>query len=183
VRLSRRRPSPTSTAVRVYRLLLKAYPPAFRAAYARDLEQLFADVWRAESARGGGLRRFARVWGWALRDTLTSAPAERINAMRSKRGLLLLSVALLVGLGIGLVDTRPHWDDTGITVGALLAATGAFGLIHPRNAWLWALAVGIWIPVLNIAQTHNAGSILALAFAFAGAYAGAFGRRLAQRAA
>ena len=45
---------------------------------------------------------------------------------------------------------------------------------------LWALAVGLWVPAMPVLRGHpvNYGSFLALAFAFAGAYAGAFGRKL-----
>jgi hypothetical protein len=167
---------PEVRARRVYRWLLRAYPPAFRAAYGRDLEQLFADVWRAQSGRGVGQ---IRIWWWAIRDTLARAPVERIQQMRHNRWwLMLVIVAAVAGLLIGLVDTSPHWDDTGITVAALVAVTGTLGLVYPRGAWVWALTVGIWIPLLNIVQTHNASSVLALAFAFAGAYAGAAGRRI-----
>ena len=167
----------------IYRWLLRAYPAAFRATYGPDLEQLFADVWRAEAAGGGRSRgrsrRQARIWWWAMRDTLARAPVERLRSVHLNRGrLVLLIVAAILGLGIGVVDSSPHWDDTGITVAALVAVTGSLGLVYPRGAWLWALAVGIWIPVLNIAQTHNASSVLALVFAFAGAYAGAVGRRI-----
>jgi hypothetical protein len=42
----------------------------------------------------------------------------------------------------------------------------------PNRPWLWALVIGSWIPVLGIASASNYGSLLALVFAFAGAYAG-----------
>ena len=73
---------------------------------------------------------------------------------------------------------QPALDDTGVTALALLATSAVFGIVQPRRPWVWALAVGIWIPLLNIVQTHNVSSILALVFPFAGAYAAAFGRRL-----
>lgn len=101
--------------------------------------------------------------------------------MRNLKTFVLLAVAAAVGLGIGIVDSSPHWDDTGITVAALLAASGSLGLVRPRGAWMWALAVGIWIPLLE--SIHNPASLVALAVAFVGAYAGAFARRLATRIA
>jgi hypothetical protein len=165
------------TALRLYRLLLRAYPPAFRAAYGRELEQLFADVWRSAGVHG------FRFWWWLIRDTLAAAPRERISAMRNTMTYVLLLVAAVLGLGIAIVDSSPHWDDTGITVAALLATTGSLGLVHPRGAWMWALAVGIWIPLLESIPSHNPASLLALAFAFVGAYAGAFATRLARRGA
>jgi hypothetical protein len=90
--------------------------------------------------------------------------------------------ALALGLLIALVDTSPKWDDTGITVGMLVIVCALFGMLSPARAWLWALAVGLWIPVLNIALYHNYASSIALVFAFFGAYVGAFARKLIMRA-
>jgi hypothetical protein len=103
--------------------------------------------------------------------------------MNDRIWLLWLALALAVGLGIGLVDTSPHWDDTCITAMAMVCASGLLGILHPRWPWVWALAIGVWIPLLNILQTHNASTIVVLIFPFVGAYLGAFGRRLATRAA
>ena len=50
--------------------------------------------------------------------------------------------ALAVGILIAYVDSLPHWDDTGITVLALLVSSGLLGMLSPRRPWLWALAVG-----------------------------------------
>jgi hypothetical protein len=91
---------------------------------------------------------------------------------------LLLIAALAIGLGIAYVDSRPNWDDTGVTVAAILLVTGSLGAAGPSRPWLWALAVGLWIPALGIALHRNYGSLLALPFAFAGAYAGMVLRRM-----
>lgn len=94
----------------------------------------------------------------------------------------LLVAALAVGLGIALVDASPGWDDTGVSAAAILAASGLFGLLHPRRAWLWGLAVGAWVPGLGLLTLHGSyASLLALLFSFAGAYTGAFARDLASR--
>lgn len=42
-------------------------------------------------------------------------------------------LAWLVGLCIGDVDTRPHWDDAGITAGALFLFGLVFGALRPRS--------------------------------------------------
>ena len=96
---------------------------------------------------------------------------------------LIAGAAIGVGYVIAAVDSSPGWDDTGITAGVVFGASMVFGAIHPKRAWLWALAVGLWIPLLGILQHQNYGTVLALAFAFAGAYAGAFGRKLLSQAA
>jgi len=90
---------------------------------------------------------------------------------------ILLPIALLIGLLIAYVDSRPNWDDAGITALALLVSAGVFGLLSPDRPWMWALAVGLWIPLYGIASTRNFGSLLALVFAFVGAYAGMAIRR------
>jgi hypothetical protein len=94
---------------------------------------------------------------------------------------LLLPVAVCLGLLIAYVDSRPNWDDTGITAGAILVTSGIFGLLSPSRPWLWALAVGAWIPVFAIASSRNFGSLLVFVFAFAGAYAGMGVRKAFQR--
>jgi hypothetical protein len=87
----------------------------------------------------------------------------------------LVLVALALGLGIALVDARPGWDDTGVSAAMLFAACFVLVVVSPQRPWLWTVAVGGWIPVLGIARhldAPNYGSLLALVFAVAGAYAG-----------
>ena len=93
----------------------------------------------------------------------------------------VLMAALVIGLAITWVDTRPLWDDAGITAGLILAASLILGALRPRQAWLSAFAVGVWIPLVGMIRHGNYGTGLALVFAFVGAYAGAFGRRLLMR--
>ena len=93
---------------------------------------------------------------------------ERINLMQK----ILLAVAVLSGLFIAYVDSRPTWDDTGITVGTILLVCGLIALLGYQRPWLLALAVGGWLPLYERITTHNFGTILALIIAFIGAYAG-----------
>ena len=71
---------------------------------------------------------------------------------------VLFVIALALGLLIAYVDSQPTWDDTGITVLALVVTSGLLGLLSPKRPWLWALAVGVWIPLLAIVSHHNFGS-------------------------
>ncbi|MBV9469813.1 MAG: hypothetical protein JO316_23240 [Abitibacteriaceae bacterium] len=94
----------------------------------------------------------------------------------------LLLAALATGPAIAWMDTRPHWDDTAISAAALFLGCAVFGSVRPKYAWLWALLIGAWIPAVGIARYHNYGTLLALAFAVAGAYSGALSRNLLARA-
>ena len=81
---------------------------------------------------------------------------------------------LAAGLGaaIAYVDSRPNWDDTGITALVILLTWGVFGLFSPSGWWLWAIAVGCWIPLLAIARTQNFASAQALLVALIGGLLG-----------
>jgi hypothetical protein len=91
-----------------------------------------------------------------------------------------IMIVIAIGLGtlIAYVDSRPNWDDTGITAAAVLASSFLCAAVDPTMPWLWALCVGIWIPLEGIVLTQNFGSLLALVFAFAGAYTGMAARKV-----
>jgi hypothetical protein len=89
--------------------------------------------------------------------------------------MALLAAAL--GLLIAWIDSRPSWDDTGITAGMIFLTAALFGALRPSRALVWALAVGIGVPLVGIVWHHNFGSLLALGVAFFGAYAGALARK------
>ncbi len=91
--------------------------------------------------------------------------------------LILTPLAIAAGLIIAWIDSGPRWDDTGITAGAIFLTAALFGVLRPSRAPLWALAIGAWIPFFGIVLHRNFGSLLALAVAFLGAYAGALARR------
>lgn len=99
---------------------------------------------------------------------------------RVQQGVFFL-IAVSLGLAIAWVDSRPHWDDTGITAASLLLSAGMLGLMSPRQPWRWGLAVGIWVPLSLILRTPTAGSLagglVILAIPMAGAYAGMAVRR------
>ncbi len=86
--------------------------------------------------------------------------------------MILLAISLVLGGLITYVDSRPTWDDTGVTVAILLAAACVLGFLGPRRPWLWALVLGIWIPLLAVTQSRNYGTLVALAVTFVGAYGG-----------
>jgi hypothetical protein len=103
--------------------------------------------------------------------------AERHRILRR----VMLSAAVLLGIAIAWVDSRPTWDDTGVTAFSMLLSGVVFGLIRPERPWQWALGIGIWICLHQILHHPTlgslAGSLVILAFPMAGAYLGAFCRR------
>ncbi len=86
--------------------------------------------------------------------------------------LFLTVIAVCCGAAITYVDSRPNWDDTGITAIAILVTSGVISFLSPYRWWLWAIAVGIWIPLLAIIRAQNFAAILSLVVAFLGAVLG-----------
>ena len=93
--------------------------------------------------------------------------------MRKKQFCLPLILSVASGSMIAWIDTRPNWDDTGITVGLILISTVVCGGLSPSRAWLWALIVGGTVFVANFVLHGDYGSAIALGVALVGAYIGA----------
>lgn len=71
----------TDLGLVTYRLLLGAYPPAFRAAYGREMAQLFRDQRRAAAVGDHPVLGF---WAAVVWDVVRSAPALRLDALRAR---------------------------------------------------------------------------------------------------
>ena len=97
---------------------------------------------------------------------------------KSTKFWIVFVICLIAGLLLGWIDSRPNWDDTGITAGMIFITTLLSGLVIPKRAWLWAVLVSIWIPLAGILLTKNYSSALALLFGFAGAYCGVLFNKL-----
>jgi uncharacterized membrane protein len=97
--------------------------------------------------------------------------------VRDQTGLVIVFAAI-TGIALAWIDTRPGWDDTGVTVGLVFLFSALLGALMPRRPWLAALAVGVWIPLANIIFYGNFGSAVALVIAFLGAFAGAGVRKI-----
>jgi len=83
---------------------------------------------------------------------------------------LLLSLA--VGCLIGYVDSRPTWDDTGITAGSIFLASLLLAVWRPRSGWLTGLLIGGPVVAFNVIATGNLASLLALVIALVGSIVG-----------
>ena len=85
----------------------------------------------------------------------------------------LLGVALAMGGLISYLQARANLSDIGITAVILLLVSALFGFLQPKRPWLFALALGIWVPILGFIRTQSLITVLALVLAFVGAYSGA----------
>ena len=87
---------------------------------------------------------------------------------------LLILIAIVIGHMFAYIDSRPDWDDAGVLAVSIAIVCAILAYLYPRRPWIWAIAVGVWIPLHNLVHNGNFGSLLALAFAAAGAYLGAW---------
>jgi HAAS len=105
--------------------------------------------------------------------------ARGLVAQRARaRARLLLPLGLVLGLALAFVDSRPAWDDTGVSAFAVLACCGLLGLVEPARPTLWAAAVGVWFPLFALLEHRSLAASLALVFALGGAWGGRLARRL-----
>ena len=93
-------------------------------------------------------------------------------ASPAARNLIAGALALIGGLAIAYMDSRPGYDDTGVTAVLLISVAAIAAAIGGTRPWLWAILVGAWTPIIEIGSGGSTGSLLALVFAGAGAAVG-----------
>ncbi len=110
-----------------------------------------------------------------MTDQQTPAPNAATRPARA-RELIVATFAVAIGIAIAWVDTRPNWDDTGVTAGALVLTAGFAGVAGLR--W-WGAALLVAAPIL-VLETPSAGvGVLAfLAFTALGSLIGVGIRRM-----
>jgi hypothetical protein len=81
-------------------------------------------------------------------------------------------IALLIGAGIGYVDSRPAWDDAGITAGMVFLTAAVLAGVRPRTFWVSGLAAGLPVFVMNAILHSNFGSGLAVGVGLIGSVVG-----------
>ncbi len=120
------------SAERIYRLLLRAYPPDFRAEYGREMVLLFRDQCQESDVRTVGF------WAAVICDVARSAPALRAAAWRARVSettrtievtmKLAAMLAVLVGV-FGILNAMVEWGAalTG-TIGGMHALTLVLGV-------------------------------------------------------
>lgn len=117
-------------AERIYQLLLRAYPPQFRATYGHEMVLLFKDQYRDK-----GVRTLA-FWTLVFWDVVRSAPALRAEAWREALNAHTRTVEVVMKIAALLT--------------VLLAAFGIVGgvtewIAAPQHAGVYALAVVLGI--------------------------------------
>ena len=98
--------------------------------------------------------------------------------MRASVNAIIITAAAILGAGIAYVDSRPGWDDTGITAGSVFLAAAALSFARPRLAPAIALGIGAFIPIVEITRDGNYGSLLAMGIAIVGVLCGAGARMM-----
>src|SRR5436190_15343258 len=139
------------SAERIYRLLLRAYPPAFRAEYGREMVLVFRD-----QCRDGDVRTLG-FWVRVLWDVVRSAPALRAEATRTVEVIMKLAAILTVLLGAyGILGAMNEWGAAsqhagtyvlaivlGVAASLLLLGAGVGILLQKRQAARLALALSL----------------------------------------
>ena len=171
-------------AERAYALLLRAYPPQFRAAYEREMTLCFRDLVRDAGAPGMGF------WMMIVADVARSAPALRFDALRARRssnvrpeegqmkpmGILavLIGVTQIVNATIELIAggaalaTFPRFTVLLAVAVALLLVTARIALVRrsPRAPSLATLVAVAWLVLVVITRAvHPWMSIFTLMLA------------------
>lgn len=142
------------SAERIYRLLLRAYPPDFRAEYGREMALLFRDQCQQSDVRTIGF------WVAVICDVARSAPALRVEAWRASARAnsrimevimkLAAMLTLLLGGVIGILNAVVEWVAAskqtisgthevslvlGVLASALLLAAGVAVLNRTPRGW------------------------------------------------
>ena len=84
----------------------------------------------------------------------------------------LMAVAVGLGLLIAGIDSRPGWDDNGITAAMLVGASALVTAIDGHRPSLWAALVGLPVPIIEVPASGSTASVVALAFTAIGAVLG-----------
>ncbi len=92
------------------------------------------------------------------------------------RPLVSILVSVAGGIGVAFFDSRPGYDDTGVTAGLLAVVALIAVLIEGTGRVVRVVAiavlVGIWIPIFEVAAPGTYGPLLAFVFSAVGAFIG-----------
>jgi hypothetical protein len=128
------------SAERIYHLLLRAYPPEFRAKYGREMVLLFRDQCREGDARTIGF------WAAVICDVARSAPALRVEAWRARGSANIQTVEVIMKLAAILTVLLGVFGVLGAVVDWVAASHQAIG-----TTYALALVLGVFASTLLLA--------------------------------
>lgn len=135
------------SADRVYALLLRAYPPAFRARYGQEMMLVFRDQYRDRDVST------ARFWLRVLWDVMRSAPALRAETTRTVEVTMKLAAIVTVLLGaFGIQGTVREW-----VAGSRQPMSATYVLAVVLGVIAFAVLLGAGIAILR--QRHQAARL------------------------
>lgn len=141
---------PISFSRRLYASLLRLYPADFRERYGPEMLRVFTDGCRDAYATRGVIGLLA-VWARATGDLFINAGLERARAMRQMRlhrTVGIIPGAILVGVILGYLNL--HNDEVQMPFAILLFSTFLLGFCQPKQAWRWALIIGLGVPLSSL---------------------------------
>lgn len=123
---------------RIYRLLVRAYPPEFRAKYGQEMVLVFRD-----QCREGDVRSL-RFWARVLWDVARSAPALRAEATRTVEVRMRIAAIVTVLLSaLGIVGTVREW-----IAGSRQPMSAMYVLAVALGVFAFALLFGAGLAIL-----------------------------------
>ncbi len=103
------------------------------------------------------------------------------TAAERSREPLWAAFGLACGVLIASIDTRPTWDDTGVTAGLLLGSAFVVSAISGRRPLLWGVLVGGPLAAMSVVGGALPVAIVVSAIALGGAGLGWVVRRSVGR--
>jgi len=140
----------------VYRLLLRAYPPDFRAEYEREMVLLFRDQCRESDVRTVGF------WAAVICDVARSAPALRVEAWRESTRTMevIMKLAAAVTVLVGVFGILNAGVDAGAGFMGTIGGLHALSLVLSVFASILLLVAGG--AILRPSERGREGARLAL---------------------
>lgn len=122
---------------RLFRLLTRCYPAAFRREYQDPMLQAFRD----HLAGANTPAKRAALWIWALSDFVRSIPAEHIERWKTERwqAMKIAAYVLFPIILILLGRYELHTDDAGMVVFFILLSAFVLTCMNPERRWIWSL--------------------------------------------
>jgi hypothetical protein len=144
-------PGHPAAAERMYRRLLHAYPPAFRAEYGREMTLLFRDQCREGDV---GTLRF---WMAVIWDVARSAPALRTEAWRARGGQNTRTLGAIMKIAAMLTVLLGAFGALGAVADGVAGQRQGFGGTHLLSVVLGGLA-GALLLVAGVALLRRTSS-------------------------